>query len=191
MAITHDRYFLENLTTWILEIDNQRCHPFKGNYSDFLDAKAKRIELENRKEKALQRQLEKELEWIRNSPKGRTKKNKARVKNYEEMYEKANNSKRLFSAGEIVVPHGPKIGGDFAIHIKNLTIKVDDRVLVEDFSISIPKNASVGIIGPNGAGKTTLLRAIIKEITPQSGEISLPPSVSTCKQTETTLIIDL
>lgn len=175
VAITHDRYFLDNVAGWILELDRGQGIPWQGNYSSWLEQKDARLSQEKSQEKARQKSIAKELEWVRSSPKGRQAKSKARMARFEELnqgdFQKRNETNELF------IPPGPRLG-DQVIDIKNLTKSFDRRILIDDLSFSIPKGAIVGIIGPNGAGKSTLFNMITGSETPDSGHVVIGESVS-------------
>lgn len=175
MAITHDRYFLDNITNWILEVDRGKLFPFKGNYTKWLGEKHKRLAIETKQEANRVKQIEKELEWIRASPKGRQSKSKARIANYEQL---VSDSKRYRSVtpGTIVIPPGPRLG-NIVFDVKNISKSVGDRVLFKDLSFKIPPGATVGIIGPNGAGKTTLINILSGEEQPDSGTVKIGSTV--------------
>ncbi|TWT33983.1 putative ABC transporter ATP-binding protein [Posidoniimonas corsicana] len=174
VAITHDRYFLDNVAQWILEIEYGRCLPFEGNYSAWLDKKAKLLETQEKQKSARQKTLAKELEWIRTNPKGRQTKNKARIKNYEEMA--AKEYEERLEELEIQIPPGPRLG-DQVIDAVNLTKCFGDRVIFENVNFRLPPGGIVGIIGPNGAGKTTLLKMLMGQEEPTSGELIFGPTV--------------
>lgn len=174
IIITHDRYFLDNITTWILEIDNGLGIPYEGNYSAWLEQKKKRLAIESNQESAMERALERELEWMRASPKARQSKSKARIKAYEELYEEANKRREVKQA-QIVIPSGPRLGS-FVLEAENLTLQQDGRTLVDNLSFSLPSGGVVGVIGPNGAGKTTLFRTIIGTRQPDGGTLRLGPT---------------
>ena len=174
IIVTHDRYFLDNITKWILELEKGRALPFEGSYSDWLEHKAKRIEEAGKKQDKHLKVLARELEWVRSSPKGRSAKNKARVKDYETMKDQSFNIDE--SSVEIQIPPGPPLGNK-VIEINNLSKAFGDEVLIEDFSVSIPAGAIVGIIGPNGAGKTTLFRMIMGQEQPDSGSLEIGDTV--------------
>ncbi|MEL7220517.1 MAG: energy-dependent translational throttle protein EttA [Bacteroidota bacterium] len=169
IAVTHDRYFLDNVAGWILELDRGEGIPWEGNYSSWLEQKANRLAQEERSESKRRKTLERELEWIKMAPKARQTKGKARLNAYDKLA--GQESKDKESKLEIFIPTGPRLG-DVVIDIENVTKSFGDRVLFEDLSFSIPKNAIVGIIGPNGVGKSTLFRMIMGEDTPDSGQIS-------------------
>ncbi|MCW9699633.1 MULTISPECIES: energy-dependent translational throttle protein EttA [unclassified Avibacterium] len=174
VAITHDRYFLDNVAGWILELDRGEGIPWEGNYSSWLEQKEKRLAQEAAAESARQKSIEKELEWVRQNPKGRQAKSKARMARFEELnsgeYQKRNETNELF------IPPGPRLG-DKVIEVSNLTKAYGDRTLIDDLSFSIPKGAIVGIIGANGAGKSTLFRMLSGQEQPDSGNITLGETV--------------
>ncbi len=174
VAITHDRYFLDNVAEWILELDRGEAFPFKGNYSAWLEAKEKRLELEEKQDSSRRRKLAQELEWVRQSPRARQAKSKARLQAYDTLLVEAGNAKR--DPSEIQIPPGPRLG-DLVIEAQGVSKAFGDRLLFENLSFIIPKNAIVGIIGPNGAGKTTLFRMIIGEEKPDSGTVRVGDTV--------------
>lgn len=174
IAVTHDRYFLDNVAGWILELDRGEGIPWKGNYSSWLEQKENRLRLEEKAESERQKTLQRELEWIRMTPKGRQAKSKARIASYEALLGKE--SERLSKELEIYIPPGPRLG-DVVIECKGLTKAYGDRILMENLSFSIPPAAIVGIIGPNGAGKTTLFRLITGQEQPDAGEIRIGETV--------------
>ncbi|MDF1782412.1 MAG: energy-dependent translational throttle protein EttA [Alcanivoracaceae bacterium] len=169
VAVTHDRYFLDNSCEWILELDRGEGIPWQGNYSSWLEQKEQRLEQEAKSESAHRKTVEKELEWVRQNPKGRRAKNKARVSAFEELasaeFQKRNETQELY------IPPGPRLG-EQVFELNNISKHFGDKVLYEDLSISIPRGAIVGIIGPNGAGKTTLFRMLAGEETPDNGDIT-------------------
>jgi len=175
LIVTHDRYFLDNVTGWILELDRGRGIPYEGNYSAYLTAKSKRLEQEGREAAAQQRALEREREWIGASPKARQAKSKARIKSYDELL-KRNEERQTVTNAQIVIPPGPRLG-DNVIKVEGLNKGYGDRLLIEDLSFSLPPGGIVGIIGPNGAGKTTLFRMITGQETPDSGSITVGETV--------------
>ena len=175
VAITHDRYFLDNVAEWILELDRGRGIPFKGNYSAWLEQKAKRLEQEERDDSSRERTIAKELEWVRSNPKGRRAKSKARLARFEELNSKEFQKRN--ETQEIYIPVGERLG-DQVFEVENLCKSFGDRVLYRDLSFNIPKGAIVGIIGPNGAGKTTLFRLLTGSETPDSGTITVGSSVN-------------
>ena len=174
IAVTHDRYFLDNVAGWILELDRGEGIPWEGNYSSWLDQKAKRLEQEEKAESKRQKTLKKELEWIRMNPKARQAKGKARLNAYDKLA--GEEAKDKEAKLELYIPPGPRLG-DRVIDVKHLTKSFDNRILMEDLTFSIPKNAVVGIIGPNGVGKSTLFRMIMGQQKPDSGEIEIGDTV--------------
>ncbi len=174
IAVTHDRYFLDNVAGWILELDRGEGIPWKGNYSSWLEQKENRLRLEEKAESERQKTLQRELEWIRMTPKGRHAKSKARIASYEALLGKE--SERLAKELEIYIPPGPRLG-DVVLECRGLTKSYGDRLLMENLSFSIPPGGIVGIIGPNGAGKTTLLRLITGQERPDAGEIRMGETV--------------
>ncbi|MFO7401327.1 MAG: energy-dependent translational throttle protein EttA, partial [Actinomycetales bacterium] len=175
LAVTHDRYFLDNVAEWILELDRGRCYPYQGNYSTYLETKAARLKIEGQKDAKRKKRLEAELEWVRSNPKARQAKSKARLQRYEEMAAEAAKYRKL-DFEEIQIPPGPRLGTT-VIEVKNLTKGYGDRILIEDLSFSLPRNGIVGVIGPNGVGKTTLFRLITGEEQPDSGTINIGETV--------------
>jgi ATP-binding cassette ChvD family protein len=174
IAVTHDRYFLDNVASWILELEYGKGHPFEGNYTSWLEQKKRRLELEEKKESARQRALAKELEWVRLAPKARQAKNKARVKAYEQMASEEFKDKP--EELEIQIPPGPRLG-DMVIEATNLGKSYGDRVIFEDVNFRLPPGGIVGIIGPNGAGKTTLLKMLMGKEEPDTGSLKIGPTV--------------
>ncbi len=174
IAVTHDRYFLDNVAGWILELDRGRGIPFEGNYSNWLGEKEKRLEQEKRQEAAHQRTVAAELEWVRTNPKGRRKKNKARVANFEELISKEFQQRN--ETQELYIPPGPRLG-EHVINLEKVTKSLGGRMLIEDLTLKIPRGAIVGIIGPNGAGKTTLFRMITGGEKPDQGSITIGDTV--------------
>jgi ATP-binding cassette ChvD family protein len=174
LIVTHDRYFLDDITSWILELERGRGIPYEGNYSSWLEQKAKRMEQEAREDKAKQKVLEKELEWIRAGAKARQAKSKARISAYEKMAEEG--VKERVGKAQIIIPNGPRLGGK-VIEVENLSKHMGDKQLIEDLSFSLPPGGIMGIIGPNGAGKSTLLRMIIGAEKPDAGSITLGDTV--------------
>lgn len=174
VMVTHDRYFLDNVTGWILELDRGQGIPYEGNYTSWLEQKQKRIEQENREESARQKTLANELEWIRKNPKARQAKSKARVNAYEELL--AQTAKEQLSQAYINIPMTDRLG-DMVIEAKNISKSFGERVLIDNLSFKIPKGAIVGIIGPNGAGKTTLFKMITGQEKPDCGEIIIGDTV--------------
>jgi ATP-binding cassette ChvD family protein len=174
LIVTHDRYFLDDITSWILELERGRGIPYEGNYSAWLEQKAKRLAQEAREDKAKQKVLEKELEWIRAGAKARQAKQKARITAYEKMADQS--EKERIGRAQIIIPNGPRLGSK-VIEVENLKKHMGDKLLIEDLSFSIPPGAIVGIIGPNGAGKTTLFRMITGQEKPDSGTITIGDTV--------------
>ena len=176
LAVTHDRYFLDNVAEWICEVDRGQLFPYKGNYTTYLETKAKRLEVQGQKDAKLAKRLKSELEWVRTSPKGRQAKNKARLERYDQMEQEARNSKKL-DFSEIQIPPGPRLGST-VLEANHLHKAFGDRVLIDDLSFTLPRNGIVGIIGPNGVGKTTLFKTIVglEELT--SGELKVGETVS-------------
>ena len=174
VLVTHDRYFLDNVTGWILELDRGQGIPYEGNYSSWLEQKKKRLEQEAREESARQRTISEELEWIRQSPKARQAKSKARVAAFDELVAKA--GKQAEGQAQIIIPAGPRLG-DLVIEAKGLSKGFGDRLLIDNLSFKLPAGGIVGVIGPNGAGKTTLMRMITKQEQPDSGDFRLGETV--------------
>jgi sulfate-transporting ATPase len=175
VAVTHDRYFLDNVASWILEIEYGRAYPFEGNYSAWLEQKAKRLEMDEKKKSARQKTLAKELEWIRSSPKARQAKSKARISSYEKMASEEFEERP--DELEIQIPPGPRLG-DSVIEAVNLSKSFGDKVLFENVNFRLPAGGIVGIIGPNGAGKTTLLKMFMGKEQPTSGSLNFGPTVA-------------
>ena len=174
LIVTHDRYFLDDITGWILELDRGRGIPYEGNYSAWLEQKAKRLAQEAREDRATQKSLERELEWIRAGAKARQAKSKARIAAYEE---KASQSEReKITTAQIIIPNGPRLGGK-VIEVEGLTKAFGDRLLIEDLTFSLPPGGIVGVIGPNGAGKSTLFRMLTGQEKPDAGTITLGDTV--------------
>ena len=174
IAVTHDRYFLDNVAQWILELDRGHGIPYQGNYSSWLEQKEKRLALEEREQDALRKTLARELEWVRTNPKARQAKSKARLARYEEMASKEFQERN--ETNEIYIPPGPRLG-DLVIEVKNLSKSYGDKVLIDKLSFRMPPGGIVGIIGPNGAGKTTLFRMLTGVEPADSGEIRLGDTV--------------
>ena len=174
VAVTHDRYFLDNVAGWILELDRGHGIPFKGNYSSWLEQKEERLVQEEKQESARQRTIARELEWVRMNPQGRRKKAKARLNAYEQLLAEERNAK--IDQQQIHIPAGPRLG-EKVIEVQNLRKGFGDRLLIDDLSFSLPRSGIVGIIGPNGAGKTTLFRMIVGQEQPDEGTIELGDSV--------------
>jgi energy-dependent translational throttle protein EttA len=173
VAITHDRYFLDNVAGWILELDHGRGYPFEGNYSGWLDQKQQRLAGEEKKNEARRRTLERELEWVRMAPKARQAKSKARLAAYEQLQSEAEAAKDLSARLEIAIPPGPRLG-DQVIEAQNLRKGFGDRLLIEDLTFSLPRAGIVGVVGPNGAGKTTLFRMIVAAATGAADDGTAP-----------------
>jgi ATP-binding cassette ChvD family protein len=176
VAITHDRYFLDNVAQWILELDRGRGIPFSGNYSGWLEQKLARLSSEQKTADARQRTLARELEWVRMSPKARQSKGKARLSAYEQLLAEASDEKVVSRELEIAIPPGPRLG-DQVIEVERLRKGFGDRLLVEDLTFSLPRSGIVGIIGPNGAGKTTLFRMLVGQERPDAGSIRVGETV--------------
>jgi energy-dependent translational throttle protein EttA len=176
VAVTHDRYFLDNVAEWILELDRGRGIPFHGNYSSWLDQKQERLRRQDKADSALARTLERELEWVRMAPKARQAKSKARLGAYERLLAESNQTDGRADRLEIVIPSGQRLG-DLVIEADHLTKGYGDRLLIDDLSFTLPRAGIVGAIGPNGAGKTTLFRMLTGQEGPDTGTISIGPSV--------------
>lgn len=174
IVITHDRYFLDNVTEWILEIERGNCIPWESNYSSWLEQKQKKLALETKEDDDRKKQLNRELEWIRQTPKARQSKNKARITAYQELLNKQQEQKT--DPTQIIIPNGPRLG-DLVIEAEHIAKKFDSKILLSDFSFKVPRGAIVGIIGPNGAGKSTLFNIITGKITPDSGSIKIGQTV--------------
>jgi ATP-binding cassette ChvD family protein len=174
MLVTHDRYFLDNITEWTLELDRGQGVPYKGNYSSWLEQKAKRLEVEKGQEEAKQRTLKRELEWIRASPKARQAKSKARIQAYDKLAEEA--GRQEAGKAQIQIPAGPRLG-DMVVEVEGLSKAFGDKLLIEGLSFKLPPGGIVGVIGPNGAGKTTLFRMITGQEKPDAGAIRLGNTV--------------
>jgi ATP-binding cassette ChvD family protein len=174
LIVTHDRYFLDDITSWILELDRGQGIPWEGNYSSWLEQKAKRLSQEAREDKSRQKTLERELEWMRQSPKARQAKSKARINSYNDM---ANMSEReKMGKAQIIIPNGPRLGNK-VIEVEGLKKAMGDKLLVEDLSFSLPPGGIVGVIGPNGAGKTTLFRVLTGQEKPDAGTVEYGDTV--------------
>jgi ATP-binding cassette ChvD family protein len=175
VAITHDRYFLDNVAEWILELDRGRAYPYEGNYSTYLETKAARLKVEGQKDAKRAKRLTEELEWVRQNAKGRQVKSKARLARYEEMAAEADKMRKL-DFEEIQIPPGPRLG-NVVVEVENLVKGFGDRVLIDDLSFTLPRNGIVGVIGPNGAGKTTLFKTILGLESPDSGSVKIGETV--------------
>jgi ATP-binding cassette ChvD family protein len=175
VAITHDRYFLDNVAQWILELDRGRAYPYEGNYSTYLETKSARLKIEGQKDAKRAKRLTEELEWVRMNAKGRQTKSKARLARYEEMAAEADKMRKL-DFEEIQIPPGPRLG-NVVIEVNNLSKGFGDRLLIDDLSFTLPRNGIVGIIGPNGAGKTTLFKTLIGMEQPDSGAVKIGETV--------------
>jgi len=175
LAVTHDRYFLDNVASWILELDRGKAHPYEGNYTTYLETKQQRLQVEGRKDAKRAKILAQELEWVRSNPKARQAKSKARLSRYEEMATQAEQN-RKFDLDEINIPAGPRLG-DIVLEAHDLTKGFGDRTLMRDLSFTLPRAGIVGVIGPNGVGKTTLFRQILGEQEPDSGELKVGKTV--------------
>jgi len=174
IVVTHDRYFLENVTNWILELERGRGYPFEGNYSSWLDQKRKRLQQEEKEETSRMRALAAESEWIQSSPKARQSKSKARIQKYEELLQKSN--EQQMGVAEIVIPPGPRLGGT-VITADQLRKSFGNRLLIDDLNFKLPPGGIVGVIGPNGAGKSTLFRMIVGQETPDTGTLTIGETV--------------
>jgi ATP-binding cassette ChvD family protein len=175
IAVTHDRYFLDNVAQWIAEVDRGRLYPYEGNYSTYLEKKSERLQIQGKKDAKLAKRLRDELEWVRSNAKGRQTKSKARLARYEEMAAEAERTRKL-DFEEIQIPPGPRLGST-VIEVRNLVKGFDDRVLIDGLSFSLPRNGIVGVIGPNGVGKTTLFKTIVGLEEPDSGEVRIGETV--------------
>jgi ATPase subunit of ABC transporter with duplicated ATPase domains len=175
VAVTHDRYFLDNVAQWILELDRGHAYPYEGNYSTYLETKAARLKIEGQKDVKRRKLLEDELEWVRSNPRARQAKSRARLQRYEEMAAEAD-TRRKIDFEEIQIPPGPRLGSQ-VVETEGLTKGFSDRVLIEDLSFSLPQGGIVGIIGPNGVGKTTLMKMIIGDEQPDAGRLTVGNTV--------------
>ncbi len=175
LAVTHDRYFLDNVAEWICEVDRGRLYGYEGNYSKYLESKAARLEVQGRKDQKLQKRLRSELEWVRSNAKGRQAKSKARLQRYEEMAAEADRTRKL-DFEEITIPPGPRLGST-VIEVNDLKKGFGDRVLIDGLSFSLPRNGIVGVIGPNGVGKTTLFKTIVGLEEADSGSVRVGDTV--------------
>jgi ATP-binding cassette ChvD family protein len=175
VAITHDRYFLDNVAEWILELDRGRAYPYEGNYSTYLETKSARLKIEGQKDAKRAKRLTEELDWVRQNAKGRQAKSKARLARYEEMAAEADKMRKL-DFEEIQIPPGPRLG-NIVVEVENLVKGFGDRVLIDDLSFTLPRNGIVGVIGPNGAGKTTLFKTILGLEPADSGKVKIGETV--------------
>ena len=175
LAVTHDRYFLDNVAEWICEVDRGSLYPYKGNYSTYLETKAARMAAQGQRDAKLAKRMQNELEWVRSSPKARQAKNKARLENYDRMVAEASQSKKV-DFTDIHIPVGPRLGAK-VLNVEHLHKEFDGRVLIDDLSFSLPRNGIVGVIGPNGVGKSTLFKMIVGKEQPTSGELKLGETV--------------
>lgn len=175
LAVTHDRYFLDNVAEWILELDRGRAYPYEGNYSTYLEKKAERIAVQGRKDAKLHKRLQEELAWVRSGAKARQAKNKARLQRYEEMVTEAEKTRKL-DFEEIQIPTGPRLG-NVVVEVQHLDKGFEGRTLIKDLSFTLPRNGIVGVIGPNGVGKTTLFKTIVGLENPDGGEVKVGETV--------------
>jgi ATP-binding cassette ChvD family protein len=175
LAVTHDRYFLDNVASWILELDRGRAHPYEGNYSTYLETKKDRLKVEGAKDAKRAKMLERELEWVRSNPKARQAKSKSRLARYEELAAEADRNRKI-DTSEINIPAGPRLG-DVVLEADELGKGFGDRVLMHDLSFKLPRAGIVGVIGPNGVGKTTLFRMIVGQEKPDTGELKVGQTV--------------
>ncbi|HYU83642.1 MAG TPA: energy-dependent translational throttle protein EttA [Kribbellaceae bacterium] len=175
LAITHDRYFLDNVAEWILELDRGKTYPYEGNYSTYLETKQQRLVVEGRKDAKRQKILERELEWVRSNPKARQAKSKSRLARYEELAAEAERAKKI-DFDEITIPPGPRLGST-VLEVSDLRKGFGDRTLIHDLNFSLPRAGIVGVVGPNGVGKSTLFRMIVGEEQPDSGSLKLGETV--------------
>jgi ATP-binding cassette ChvD family protein len=175
LAVTHDRYFLDNVAEWILELDRGRAYPYEGNYSTYLEKKAERLSVQGRKDVKLQKRLIEELAWVRSGAKARQAKSKARLQRYEEMATEAEKTRKL-DFEEIQIPVGPRLG-NVVVEVEHLDKGYDGRALIKDLSFTLPRNGIVGVIGPNGVGKTTLFKTIVGLEQPDSGTVKVGETV--------------
>jgi len=176
LAVTHDRYFLDNVAQWILEIDRGRLYPYEGNYSTYLETKRSRLKVEGQKDAKRKRILDQELEWVRSNPKARQAKSKARLQRYEELAAEAERASKL-DFEEIQIPPGPRLG-TVVVEVEDLEKGFEERVLIDDLSFTLPRGGIVGIIGPNGVGKTTLFKMIIGDEQPDAGKVRVGETVA-------------
>ena len=175
LAVTHDRYFLDNVAEWILELDRGRAYPYEGNYSTYLEKKAERLDVTGKRDQKLQKRLRDELDWVRQNARGRQAKSKARLQRYEEMAAEAEKTRKL-DFEEIQIPPGPRLGS-VVVDVSHLDKGFEGRMLIKDLSFSLPRGGIVGVIGPNGVGKTTLFKMIVGQEQPDSGEVTVGETV--------------
>ena len=175
LAVTHDRYFLDNVAEWICEVDRGHLYPYKGNYSTYLETKAARVAAQGQRDAKLVKRMQAELEWVRSSPKARQAKSRARLENYDRMVAEAAQSKKV-DFTDIHIPAGPRLGAE-VLNVEHLHKAFGDRVLIDDLSFSLPRNGIVGVIGPNGVGKSTLFKMIVGKEEPTSGDLKLGETV--------------
>jgi ATP-binding cassette ChvD family protein len=175
LAVTHDRYFLDNVAQWILELDRGRAYPYEGNYSTYLEKKSERLAVQGKKDAKLQRRLKEELAWVRSNAKARQAKSKSRLQRYEEMAAEAEKTRKL-DFEEIQIPPGPRLGS-VVVEVEHLRKGFGDRVLIDDLSFGLPRNGIVGVIGPNGVGKTTLFKTIVGLEEPDAGSVRIGDTV--------------
>ncbi len=175
LAVTHDRYFLDNVASWILELDRGKTHPYEGNYSTYLETKKSRLQIEGQKDAKRAKMLERELEWVRSNPKARQAKSKSRLARYEELAAEAERARKIDTA-EINIPGGPRLG-DVVLEAHDIKKGYGDRVLMHDLTFDLPRAGIVGVIGPNGVGKTTLFRMIVGQEQPDSGDLKVGQTV--------------
>jgi ATP-binding cassette ChvD family protein len=175
VAITHDRYFLDNVSQWILELDRGRAYPYEGNYSTYLETKSTRLKIEGQKDAKRAKRLKDELDWVRQNAAGRQTKSKSRLARYEEMAAEADKMRKI-DFDEIQIPPGPRLG-NIVVEVSHLSKGFGERLLIDDLSFSLPRNGIVGVIGPNGAGKTTLFKMLLGQETPDTGEVKLGETV--------------
>ena len=183
VAITHDRYFLDNVADWILELDRGRAYPYEGNYTTYLETKKSRLKVEGAKDAKLNKRLTDELEWVRSNAKARQTKSRSRLERYEEMAAEAEKTRKL-DFEEIQIPPGPRLGS-VVVEVNNLTKGFDDRVLIDNLSFTLPRNGIVGVIGPNGVGKTTLFRMIVAAATGDTSDPAALPDSGTIRVGDT------
>jgi len=188
LAVTHDRYFLDNVAGWILELDRGRTYPYEGNYSTYLQKKQERLDVQGKRDAKLQKRLKTELEWVRSNTKARQAKNQARLQRYEEMADEAEKTRKL-DFEEIQIPPGPRLGNQ-VVEVTSMKKGFDGNLLIDDLSFSLPRNGIVGVIGPNGVGKTTLFRTIVGLDEPDEGEVKVGDTVKLAYVDQTRAGID-